>query len=471
MKDGVNRRSFMSAAAIPGAGLSFAPSLFVSQAKPAEVELNIALIGLGAQGNRLFDSCSSISGINIQAVCDIWQYNLDKAAHKLCLYNWFSNNYRIPNSYKDYRQMLEKEKNLDAVIIATPDFCHEKQTIDCLKAGLHVYCEKPMATTLQGARRMIQAQNKTGKLLQIGYQRRSNPKYIYCKNTLIDREKLIGRITAVNAQWNQSIRPDMVAPKGTQLAPAILKQYGYHDMRSFMNWRLYKHLSAGPAANLASQQIDVFNWFLSANPTAVTASGGTDYYDKGKHQAHDTVMAILEYETKQGKVRANQQTLKTNGEYEHFETFMGDNGTINLSDPDKGGIYPEKHRDYYVRKKWSKYVVEDKSLVKPPMDILDDNVKYHRIPVRDTYKEQEMFKRWRIELGATKAPPRFQTPIIFDEQPHTPHLQNFFETICTQAELNCPADIAFAAEVAVHKINEAIEARKTLIFDPKEFLV
>ena len=76
--------------------------------------------------------------------------------------------------------MLDKEKQLDAVIIATPDFWHAQHTIDCLKAGKHVYCEKEMSNTLEGARSMVLAQRETGKLLQIGHQRRSNPRYLHC---------------------------------------------------------------------------------------------------------------------------------------------------------------------------------------------------------------------------------------------------------------------------------------------------
>ena len=68
--------------------------------------------------------------------------------------------------------MLDKEKELDAVLIATPDFWHERHAIDCLKAGKHVYCEKEMSNTLEGARSMVAAARETGKLLQIGHQRR-----------------------------------------------------------------------------------------------------------------------------------------------------------------------------------------------------------------------------------------------------------------------------------------------------------
>jgi predicted dehydrogenase len=91
------------------------------------------------------------------------------------------------NGYEDYREMLDKEKELDAVIIATPDFWHAPHTVDCLEAGKHVYCEKEMSNTLEGARRMVAAARETGKLLQIGHQRRSNPRYLHCYEKLLAR--------------------------------------------------------------------------------------------------------------------------------------------------------------------------------------------------------------------------------------------------------------------------------------------
>ena len=71
--------------------------------------------------------------------------------------------------------MLANETDLDAVIIATPDFWHAQHTIDCLEAGINVYCEKEMSTTLENAKRMVLTSRETGKLLQIGHQRRSHP--------------------------------------------------------------------------------------------------------------------------------------------------------------------------------------------------------------------------------------------------------------------------------------------------------
>lgn len=143
-------------------------------------DLNVAILGAGAQGQVLLNSMLKIPGIKFKAVCDIWtDYNQKRVYRILKKYG------HVTNRYVDYREMLAKEKDLDAVIIATPDFWHSQHTIDCLNAGLHVYCEKEMSNTLEGARKMVEAAHTAGKLLQIGHQRRSNPRYIHTYKHLI----------------------------------------------------------------------------------------------------------------------------------------------------------------------------------------------------------------------------------------------------------------------------------------------
>ena len=115
-------------------------------------EINVALLGAGAQGQVLLDAMLRIPGLRFRAVCDIWtEYNQRRVVNTLKRYKF------EVNGYEDYREMLDKEKELDAVVIATPDFWHAPHTIDCLKAGKHVYCEKEMSNTLEGARSMVRA--------------------------------------------------------------------------------------------------------------------------------------------------------------------------------------------------------------------------------------------------------------------------------------------------------------------------
>ena len=176
---------------------------------PADLqEINVALLGAGAQGQVLTEAMLRIPGLRFRAVCDIWtEYNQRRVVNTLKRFK------HEVNGYDDYREMLDKEKALDAVIIATPDFWHAQHTIDCLEAGKHVYGEKEMSNTLEGARSMVAAARETGKLLQIGHQRRSNPRYIHCYEKLLGEAKLLGRIVTVNGQWNRAVAPDLGAPE------------------------------------------------------------------------------------------------------------------------------------------------------------------------------------------------------------------------------------------------------------------
>ena len=101
---------------------------------PADLqEINIALLGAGAQGQVLTDAMLRIPGLRFRAVCDVWtEYNQKRVVNSLKRFK------HEVNGYEDYREMLDKEKELDAVVIATPDFWHSQHAIDCLKAGKHV---------------------------------------------------------------------------------------------------------------------------------------------------------------------------------------------------------------------------------------------------------------------------------------------------------------------------------------------
>ena len=255
----------------------------------------MALLGAGAQGQVLLDAMLRIPGLRFRAVCDIWtEYNQKRVVNTLKKYKF------EVNGYEDHREMLDKEKDLDAVVIATPDFWHAPHAIDCLKAGKHVYCEKEMSNTLEGARSMVLAARETGKLLQIGHQRRSHPRYLHCYDKLLGEAKILGRIVTVNGQWNRAVSPDLGWPERYTIPTDRLKQYGFKSMEQFRNWRWYKGLGGGPIVDLGSHQIDIFNWFLGAPPTHVMASGGLDYHDPKTHEWYDTVMAIYEYETPDG---------------------------------------------------------------------------------------------------------------------------------------------------------------------------
>jgi predicted dehydrogenase len=104
-----------------------------------------------------------------------------------------------------------------------------------------------MSNTLEGARSMVLAARETGKLLQIGHQRRSNPRYIHCYEKLLTEAKLLGRIVTAYGQWNRGVTPDLGAPDRYLIPDARMSQYGFKDMHQFRNWRWYKGKGGGPS--------------------------------------------------------------------------------------------------------------------------------------------------------------------------------------------------------------------------------
>jgi predicted dehydrogenase len=440
----IDRRSFLRSSAAVGAGLVFSPMIAGQSSGAAKGDdINIALLGCGAQGQVLMNAIRDIPGIRFKAVCDIWTaYNQKRVSRLLERYG------HEHNTYVDYKEMLDKEKDLDAVIIATPDFWHAEHTVACLKAGLNVYCEKEMSNTLEGAKRMVEAAKETGKLLQIGHQRRSNPRYLHCYDKLIKGAKILGRITTINGQWNRSKAAceDLGWPKKYPLEQSELEKYGFESMEQFRNWRWYKGLGGGPIVDLGSHQIDIYSWFLGANPKSVMAGGGIDYW-KG-HEWYDTVMAVYEYETKEGPVRAFYQTITTNSSQGYYESFMGDEGTLAISESaSRGSVYREPGAP-----DWDKWV---------KMDYINEPPK----------KEEKAETSAVLDIRETVPVAEYKIPVTMDKPYHQPHLENFFDAVRGKAKLNCPAEIGYETAVTVLKVNEAVEAAHKLEFKPEEFKV
>ncbi len=410
-------------------------------------ELNVALIGAGAQGSVLLNAMLKIPSLRFRAVCDMWtDYHLKRAVSLLGKYNFKA------NGYEDYREMLEKERGLDAVVIATPDFWHSQQTVDCLTAGLNVYCEKEMSNTLEGAKRMVRAARATGKLLQIGHQRRSHPRYLHCYENILKKAGMLGRIVTVNGQWNRSVQQDLGWPSRYPIAADRLARYGFASMEQFRNWRWYKQLGGGPIVDLGSHQIDIYNWFLEARPKAVLASGSTDYYSRATHEWYDTVMAIYEYETPKGPAKAYYQTQTTNGSQGYFENFMGDQGTLVVSESEagyRGSIYRQPQAP-----PWDEWV----------------RLGYVTAPKVQTAK-REIEINALLDVRESVSPDEHGIPIEFHDHYHKPHLENFFNAVRGTETLNCPPEVGYETAVSVLKVNEAIEAGKRVYFSPADFEV
>ncbi len=444
----ISRRDFLSKSmATAGAGLVLgAPSILraANADGSSSEQLKVALVGMGKQGRVLFEAMSNIPGLHFQAVCDIWDYNLKGGVAKVRALQGHT-----PKGYSDIDEMLATEKGLDAVVIATPDFWHSPHTVKCLEAGLNVYCEKMMSNTIDGARAMVKAMEKSGKLCQIGHQRRSNPRYRYTLDKLINGNKICGQITNVQAQWNRAVNSsqDIAFNKKLTIDQAILEKYGFADMNHFMNWRTFRDLSGGPISDLGAHQIDIFGWFLGGPPKSVFASGGHSYFKNREH--FDNVLAIFDFDTPQGEVRAFYQVLTTTSSGGGFwENFMGTEGSIKISEiAANSAIYREGSA--------------------PSWDDLVSRGILNKTPA----PPKPVATEGAVASYASAAPETFELPGGFSKPAHQPHLENFFNSVRGKAKLNCNARHAFESEAPIYWVNPSALKRQPIEFTAEHLSV
>lgn len=447
-----SRRNFLSTSlGTAGAGLVLgAPNILRASQNTAGAEaIHVALVGFGKQGEVLFNCLKNIPGLHFQAVCDISTWNRTKGINQVKAHQGSE-----PQGYVDIDEMLAKEKGLDAAVVATPDFWHSPHTVKCLEAGLHVYCEKMMSNTLDGARAMVKAMEKSGKLCQIGHQRRSNPRYLFTLNRLINGEKICGQIVNANAQWNRSLGSSQdiggkKIAKATIVPDDVLQRFGFKDMHQFLNWRFYRDLSGGPISDLGAHQIDIFNWFLGAAPKRVYATGGNSYFKSREH--FDNVMCLFDYDTPQGEVRAFYQVLTTTSYgLGFYESFMGTHGSIRISEiASTSAIYRESG-DH----------------VKPWDDLVSRGfLKKKPAPPKPESSEGA------VAAYESAAPEVFELPGSFAKPAHQPHLENFFDSVRGKAKLNCDARHAFESEAPIFWVNPSALSKQPIDFTSEHLSV
>lgn len=442
----LTRRLFVKTTALAATAL---PTFRILADTPAEAKIenqvNVAVIGYGAEGTILTDDLLLIPGVRVKAVCDIWKPRRQRAKGILRAKG------HKAEVFEDYREMLSAMKGqIDAVVIATPDWMHHTHTIACLEAGLDVYCEKEMSNSLEHAKAMVQAMRRTGRILQIGHQRRSNPRYRHAIDTVIRRNRLLGRVTHAYAQWNRSVAPFVQAPPRHIIDGKTLEKYGYANMEQFLNWRWFSKYGGGPMVDLGSHQIDLFFWIWDALPTSVCAIGGNDYY---KREMGDCAQALYEFKCPDGFIgRASYRVLTTSSLGGFYEQFMGDCGSLTLSEVAARGNVVLREPNAPA---WD--VQARQGLILPvPQTITRTSTTDASVDVRVSRE----LEGWPL-------------PVELNKPAHLPHLENFFEAVRAKdpKRLTCPADLAYESAVAVLAVNRAIATRQPVLFEPSDFRV
>jgi predicted dehydrogenase len=399
--DGLTRRGFMKGLVAGGAAVAaVSPAVYFGYQALHGRPVKAALIGGGDEGGVLVGEHNP-EFLEFIAVTDIRPSNMKrifegeappsprKGFNKV--YGADAKNIR---KYTDYMEMLQKEPDIEAVVIALPLHLHAKAAIDAMRFGhsrsgnkpIHVLTEKLMAWDIGLCKKMIEVAEQTGSLLAVGHQRHYS--MLYAHATEVMNSGVLGEVKHIRALWHRNnswpyqpsdkdkerLAKNVEQPfyKDGWFPPIFqedydavadkVKQYGYDTIDELVRWRTYHETGGGLMAELGSHQMDACSIFLGhVHPLAVTAVGGKYFYRKGRNdrQCEDAVFVTYEFPGKDHPkgparpdgTRGNDESdvvvvtyssVNTNGFESYGECVTGSRGTMIVEMEQSVMLYPEK---------------------------------------------------------------------------------------------------------------------------------
>jgi predicted dehydrogenase len=266
--------------------------------KPEGPPVKFGVIGAGQWGREILSTLSRLDSALVTAICDTYQPYLNKGREI------------APGAIllSDYRRLLDSAE-VEAVIVATPSHLHREPVLAAIQSGKHVYCEAPLATSVEDARAIALAASEASKLtFQAGLQGRSNGLYQHVSKFV--KSGVLGSPVSVVAQWNKKQSWRRAAPTP--------------ERESEINWRLSSRTSAGLLGEIGIHQLDLINWYLKSLPIAVTGFSSITSWNDGR-DVPDTVHAIFDYP---GGVRASFSSTLASSFSDSYSLFQGTNSSL-----------------------------------------------------------------------------------------------------------------------------------------------
>ena len=362
MSFNIHRRTLLKGATATGLLAAFQssgmPFLF-----EADKPYRVGLIGTGWYGKSDLFRLIQVSPVEVVALCDVDKNMLSEAA---TMVSQRQKSGKKPRLYTDYQKMLV-ESALDIVLIGTPDHWHALQTIDAVKAGAHVYVQKPISVDVIEGEAMVAAARKYNKVVQVGTQRKSTPHLIDAKKNIVDAG-LLGKISHVDMccyfhmrnNENPAVQPvpdffDYEMWTG----PAPMREFdGLPHIRW---WRAFMEYGNGIMGDMCVHMLDTVRWMLSLGwPKRITSAGGI-YVDKAaKSNIPDTQTAVFEYDNLNCVWQHRSWGTPADPEYPWAFVIYGDKGTLRGStmkyDFTPEGEGQKIHKDVvYEKEKYPEY--------------------------------------------------------------------------------------------------------------------
>lgn len=435
----ISRREFIQTAGSGTVGLGLmaagAPLLKAAEKLAASDRIRVGILGFGVRGRQLAMVVARTSGAEVAAVCDIYDGRFRRAAEVL------SGKVEMT---KDYRRILDR-KDIDAVVISPPDHWHRQMTVDALEAGKDVYLEKPLAHTIEEGKSIVEAVNRTGRVLQVGSQLLSSIHLPEAKELI--QEGRLGRITQVKARWDTgSLIGAWVKPIPPDASPETIDwkaflgsaPYREFDPKRIFRWRCYSDYSEGLAGDVLSHLITEIHWLLDLGiPTRVATVGGIFHWKDGR-DVPDTLSSVCQYPE---DVILTIGATQANGYGDQVVQILGTQATLELTH--RGWtLYEERHAEGYS------YVVEAW-----PRELREEFYREHNLPLQP--------QRTPPEPRRTLA--SFAVPSGYDST--TEHMRNFFRYMRTREEPLENATMGHEAAAVAHLINLSLQKEKAIGWD------
>ncbi len=393
----------------------------------ANDRVHLGFIGLGNRGDQVLDAFLKQPDAEIVAICDIYTPYLDFAARKIGT---------SPRQFKDYRKLLDL-KDVDAVVISTPDHWHALQTIQACQAGKDVYVEKPISLRVAEGRAMVEAVKRYSRVCQSGLVRRSSAMYRQLAEFV--RGGGLGKVTVASCfhiqnEWPKGIGnpPDSEPPPGLDweawLGPA--RKVPYNRNRGLYQFRWFFDYSGGQVTNMGIHYLDIIHWALGQNaPRAVTAMGGR-FAVEDNREIPDTMEALWHYP---GNTLVTYTQFNASGAAASAKPceieFRGTKGTL------------------YVRSNgW---------------EVVPENITPNEFPQRSPIN-RNLERGWR-----TGEAPMIEPRKGSGHTDTADHARNFLDCIKTRAACNSDLESAHRSTTTTQLANIAMQTKAYLEWDAK----
>lgn len=396
-----NRRTFLkTSAALTATALSYNRILGANEV------LKIGLIGCGGRCRHLLKSLLKIPDTHVAAFADVWDVHLNLTKKE-------ANAASDVLSTKRYKDVLDN-KDIHAVLIATPDHWHVPITIDACNAGKDVYVEKPLTHSIEEGAAVVKAQNDNKKIVQVGTQQRSMT-HIQKAYEIVKAGRL-GKIHKVHLSWNRNSdrlrkTPLNIDPKGVDWKTFLgnAKDQPFDEYR-FRNWRWFWDFGGGVLTDLMVHWLDVAHWFLGLETPTRAVSVGSYPLARGIWETPDTIQTFLSYPE---DLQVHFEGTFSNARFGAMITFMGPNGSL------------------YI-----------------------DRGRYEFTPERGRGKPEEMI---------LSTEPKHRGADFYDKPDgELLHLTNWIECVRSRNKPNAPAEAGVSAAAAAHMGNQAFRENRVV---------